>query len=834
MQKYFLITLLAVLSFCDGSGQSHGLQFSSHEVVQEKRTSLNLTPKEKICFNGSAEISFDLSFRPGLETYFGYIIRIISGNRENIDIVYNQRLLNFNFVIGETYNGVFVIDQKALTGQWNRVRIVLDSKTQETSLYINSVLKSKGKAAIAPGTCLDIIFGTSENEGFQTVDLPPMRIKDIRISENGNAKYEWLLSESSGMQAQDTKLKAVAAVKNPVWIKPRHQFWQPLHSFETKGTASVAFDSKNEILYITGVDSLYSISINNRTISGKALAKSRDLLLPGNQSVYDTQFNKLYNFYFDTRTVSVYDTTTKTWNNNFQPGLLTEYWHANNFISSADSSLYMIGGYGQLRYKNGTWRYHIPSGRWDSIPTTGDSFMPRYLAALGTNITRDTAYIIGGYGSNTGDQAVNPKYNYELLAYSVRDRSFKQIYSLKEPDRQFCFVNGLVIDTATNDIYSLVYPTDRFNSRLQLFKGSLSSPEYKLIGDTLPYSFHDIESFANIFYSPVTKKLVAVTLFTSKENITSINTYTIDFPPNEIDSVVAESSFTRRSFVILIAIALALLGIIYYIGRVRRRKKPLPVKPVADEVHTPIIIRSPEMGSGVYLFGQFHVVDRQREDITKLFTPLLKELFLLIIIYTIRNGKGISSEVLNEILWHDKSEKDAKNNRSVNLAKLKSVIEKLGNCVISKEVGFWQFQNNDPDVHVDYQYYAALQSEKPVVDRDYILKLLHITQRGNFLVQTEYNWLDDIKAEISNTIIDQCIQYLEKINIADEAELVIEISNCIFMFDRLNEQALEYKCKSLIHLKRHALANTTYLKFTREYKEIYQEDFPRSFNEVIK
>src|SRR5258708_2431723 len=90
--------------------------------------------------------------------------------------------------------------------------------------------------------------------------------------------------------------------------------------------------------------------------------------------------------------------------------------------------------------------------------------------------------------------------------------------------------------------------------------------------------------------------------------------------------------------------------------------------------------------SAIYLFGQFQVFDKEGSDITRLFTPLLKELFLIIVLYTIRNGRGISSEGLNEILWHDKPEKDAKNNRSVNLAKLKTVHEKVGNGHNSKEV----------------------------------------------------------------------------------------------------------------------------------------------------
>ena len=111
--------------------------------------------------------------------------------------------------------------------------------------------------------------------------------------------------------------------------------------------------------------------------------------------------------------------------------------------------------------------------------------------------------------------------------------------------------------------------------------------------------------------------------------------------------------------------------------------------------------------SSIFLFGQFQIIDKEGNDITRLFTPLLKELLLIIVIHSIRNGRGISSEGMNEILWHDKSEKDAKNNRSVNLAKLKILLEKVGNCMISKEAGFWQFQIADPDMYVDYAKYMA-------------------------------------------------------------------------------------------------------------------------------
>ena len=170
----------------------------------------------------------------------------------------------------------------------------------------------------------------------------------------------------------------------------------------------------------------------------------------------------------------------------------------------------------------------------------------------------------------------------------------------------------------------------------------------------------------------------------------------------------------------------------------------------------------------------------------------------------------------------------------MNIAKLKSIVEKLGSPVVTKESGLWKFQSPDNSVYIDFAEFTALQFSPAAVDRVYIEKLLNIVRRGNFLSQTEYSWLDDVKSSISNTIIDLCIRYIEKVDIHNEAEFIIEIANCIFHFDRLNEQALEYKCKSLIILKRHALANTTYLNFTKEYKEIYQEDFPKSFNEIIR
>ena len=48
----YLVFFIAILlcSHMQGSGQSYGLTFNSHENVLEKRTSLDISPDDSICF----------------------------------------------------------------------------------------------------------------------------------------------------------------------------------------------------------------------------------------------------------------------------------------------------------------------------------------------------------------------------------------------------------------------------------------------------------------------------------------------------------------------------------------------------------------------------------------------------------------------------------------------------------------------------------------------------------------------------------------------------------------------------------------------------------------
>lgn len=843
--------------------------------MQEKRTSIDLSPDDSLCFSNNFNLSFDINFLPHHAIYFGYIFRIIAvgpgGNEQNIDLLYNQRVSNFKVIIGDNFSGIsFTVDSLKLYRDWNNFSVAYDLQKHQIQFSVNRRVVGSSPVP-ATGNCFKILWGANDYGKFRTRDIPPMELKDIRIADNGTPKYDWPLDETAGEAAKDKLSHRAARIKNPVWLKPRYQQWSLIGSFTVNGYAGVAYNPKQDKLFVAGSDSIASYELTKDGYMMDWLPIHHTDLRLGHQLIYDTANDKLLDIFIDRHMVATFSFATRSWDQSPQAGPLTEYWHANKFVSPLDSSLYVIGGYGQLRYKNLVQRYHFPTRHWDTVKTSGDYLAPRYLAALGTDAEGKYAYLVGGYGSKTGDQMLDPRNFYDLFRYDIKRHSFHKLYSLKSPAYPFTFANSLVIAAKPDTWYGLLFPNDSYNSKLQLVEGTFSDSTFRQVGNSIPYSFHDIQSYADLYYSPLSNKLIAVTLFYTKdddkERNTQVRVYTLNSPPEPVDMTAAVVSATpargyRWVWGIVVLGGLIFVSAIMIRRRKRRgtsvatngetgigtrdetaREKSQSVATIVEHVAAPspvmIAVASntalQEAGapaSAIYLFGPFQVFDREGHDVTRQFTPLLKELFLIIATYTIRNGRGISSEGLNEILWHDKAEKDAKNNRSVNLAKLKPILEKVGNCVINKESGYWQLQVLD-ETYIDYKACVLLMRETGVPDTRQIHALVNIIKRGPFLLQTEYNWLDDIKSEISNAVIDRCLSYLREHDIMENPEFSIEITNCIFYFDQLNEDALTYKCKGLILLKRHNLASNMYLKFVKDYRDIYSADFDKSFQEII-
>jgi DNA-binding SARP family transcriptional activator len=244
-------------------------------------------------------------------------------------------------------------------------------------------------------------------------------------------------------------------------------------------------------------------------------------------------------------------------------------------------------------------------------------------------------------------------------------------------------------------------------------------------------------------------------------------------------------------------------------------------------------VRETTSRNTIHFFGGFQVFNNRGEDITSKFSPLLKELFLLIWLHTLRNDKGISSDTLIEILWFGKSKRSARNNCSVNIAKLKIILSEIEGCELSHKTGYWKINLDESKLSNDYYQVMKIIESKEAFTRGKLYQLIEITNKGPFLVNLNYEWLDEFKAKISDIIVDQFIYSAQSLDIKEDAELIIHLSDGIFNFDTVNEEAMILKCKAQYASGKHSLAKNTYQKFFNEYRVLYIQDYNRSFTDIL-
>jgi DNA-binding SARP family transcriptional activator len=725
-----------------------------------------------------------------------------------------------------------------------------DINHDQLLLYVNGHKYSETNARLSKKGIYKLCFGINNYPNFKTNDAPPFKLRDIRIDVGDQPRFHWPLNEAQGSVAHDILSNQQAVINHPLWVRALHHNWAQVKTVKAQGMASMAFNPLTAEVYVIGSDSLWSISVKNGKQTAAAYGNGDFNLKPSNESAFNIYDHRLYNYYIDHKnaTVATYNFNTHTWSKDEPYFPIIDYWHSNNFFCSADTSLYVVAGYGQLTYKNNIHRYHIPTGKWTEVSAQGDSFCPRYLAACGVTDSGRYAYFLGGYGSLSGQQMLNPRNIYDLVKYDVKNRTFKKIYNLKTPDEDFALANSMIIDEKAQTFTALAFSNHKYNAYLQLMIGSLTHPTYYTIGGKIPFSFFDTHAFANLYYSDLTQQFIAVTLSRSADNVSTVSIFTLSSPPDKQPVIVVLPTTTsgiKYYIIALLLIIVAVAGFVYYKRRkavtqpnisiatgTATSKEPILSMEQRQEItaiaNTPV---TPQRT--ILLFGDLKLYTLKGDDITGQFTSLIKELFLVILIYSLRSGRGISPEKLIELLWFDKSETSAKNNRSANLSKLRSLLTQMEYVHLSKETGNWKIEIDFNEVYVDYHNYLQLMINHKQIDHEKITALIEITQRGGFLPSADYPWLDQIKSDLSNEIIDILLQYAGQINPEKDPEVLIKLANCIFNFDLVNEEAMIMKCKALSFLGKHSLAKSTFQAFNKEYLALYGEEFKKDFHSIV-
>ncbi len=290
----------------------------------------------------------------------------------------------------------------------------------------------------------------------------------------------------------------------------------------------------------------------------------------------------------------------------------------------------------------------------------------------------------------------------------------------------------------------------------------------------------------------------------------------------------AGKPYTEILFLILLVVAdIAFFIIIHLRNRYQKMRGLMPSEPVSI-ANVRISEKALAKKSAIHLFGGFEVYTRDGEEISSAFSPILKELFILLIC---RNPEeGISSAALKEILWYDKSDESARNNRSVYLAKLRQILDKVGEAQLQHDKGKWLLRF--PGIYVDYLDYRSIIGKK-IIKVDDIENLSALLTKGSFLPESDFLWLDDIKSGIADYAITLLTDFSDRMDKERNTELINSIADALFTVDPLNDTALSLKCRYYNLMGKPYLSKQIFANYTKDYKNTYAEEFNRTYSDIL-
>jgi DNA-binding SARP family transcriptional activator len=829
------------LLFCNPyvSGQEGlltGLYFSSHEVIQDQRTSLNLSAEEVFRFGGDWTLEFDISFRKN-DGYYGYIFRAIADDETNIDFVSNLASETSNFWL--VYKDQTLLSYKWTDvpsieyDQWVKVRIDFDIRNSCIRLSMNGQQQEVRVSALSSLKTFKLVFGVCKLKSFRSTDVCPMTVKNICLYKDKRLYRQWDLARHNRNKVYDKIAKARAEVDNPIWLIDKYRKWRPLMDIHIDNLLGIAPDTAVSRLFFVNNKSVYLLDLNTLTIDSVHNTKGAPYNdTTGKSLIYNPYTDELWSYDLANPNISRFNFKTSGWSHDRPEMVESGFAHHNKLISPVDSSLVTILGYGYYTYKSIVNHYNTTTSQWEQTDRS-DQIPPRYLSSLG-RLSEYEALVFGGYGSKSGRQELAPGSYYDLYVFDLRTLSFSPLWTLPPQEKPFVPSETLVINKTEDCFYTLVYSNDYYDSYLQLAQCNLLEPSVKFPGDSIPFKFRDTETWVYLYLNEQKSDLIAIV-----NHNDDIALYAIAYPPLTMEDVLQTPphGFRTRHIVTVafLAVLISLLFVLLW------KKKAFPEsfrlrssrKSMLNITPLPYVKRKET--SAIYLFGEFQIFDKQGKNVASSFSPTLKHLFLFILLNSTNDHKGVSSAKLDETLWHDKIGDSARNNRNVNISKLRTLLDEI-NCIeISNENSLWKI-NLSKNVYCDYfdiLNITSLAKTGSLAPTD-TYRLLSLLNSGEFLYAIHAGWAEPYKSAFPETISELLNMLLRLPSMRNNTDISYHIAEYLLTVDPLNEDAIIVKCSILNRIGKRSVAKTTYDEFILEYEKLLGAPYPLTFVEIIK
>lgn len=832
-----ILFIFSVLCLYSQTIISRGLYFHSFELDQDKRTGLNLTPDGKINMPGGFKLQFDIKLRKNRNNY-GYVFRLVGNDSVNVDFISHDTtqdyLTGYAFSLVSGANSLIKVKSSDLNvfklNFWYKVVLTYNASNESLLLQINDFSQLvKLKTNNLSG--FDLFFGHNNDPLFATTDVPPMTIKNIQIfNEKNKLKRYWKLEKHAEKNVYDEIQNKKAVAVNPVWEIDKHAKWKQTASFKVPYVLpQIAFNQAKGKVYVAKHNSLAIYDAKRQAVDSLKVRKGVPFNCRSNQLFYDSNSNQLVSYSFDNAHLARFDFRTLEWSNEKNDPITPQFWHHNKYYDAKDSTLLTFGGYGYHKYKSDVMRYSFKQKEWNQTDIAS-RVTPRYLSSLGSLDDNELLYF-GGYGSTTGNQVEYPHNYYDLYKINTKTLEVKKLWEMDAPKEHFTNSNSLVVNEKNKSFYSLLHSNIKYSTSLKLMECKIDVPEYQLVGDTIPYNFKDIESYCDLFYNPSTSELLAVTSV-SKNNQSEIKVYSIAYPPLAAIDVIQEEEVSSSWQWYLLFIPVIFVPIIFLFKKHKSRKDKLKQKVNAYLNFEYNNIKQELKPSSINMLGLFQLIDKDGVNITGNFTATTSQMLILILLYTVKNGQGISTQELTEIMWPDKDTDSARNNRNVYMSKLRLLIKNVGDIELANQNNYWSARIGN-DVFCDYKNVMLLVKQlkkQPDFSLELVNELVTVASRGVLLPNLQEEWVDAFKGDYTSSIIDTLTNLLQNKEVKSDAILVLHISDAILKHDNIDEDIVKLKVSTLYNLGKKSQAKQCFDKFADDYKHFMGVDFKESFD----
>lgn len=832
--KIYIFSLLAIFSLISQNLFSQGLKFNGSKEPIDKRTSYNVFGSESVEFSGYYTIEFDLTLYQ--TTRIGYIIRIKNQKSDKIyNLFYDGQGNNILFKFNEEGKSSLItarINRDELINlPWFKTIISFDLTSNSIKLTIHKQTFVASNVGLPEKYYPTIIFGKSD----YIIDVPTFALQNVSVG-NHEKKYSFPLKENKGSIVHDSKGHGMGNVMNPEWLINDSYHWKFKALFKSKSVAGANYLQDKKEIYYFNRDSIFIYNVRSGEIQTEVFKKSCPLKLTLGTNFIDPLHKKLYAYevYFDESyknsdpTVASLDLVTYQWTPECFTRLPTQLHHHGSYFDADNHRYILFGGFGRMHYSKTFYAYNTESNGWDTLRINGDSaIFPRYFVSMGYQKKDNSLYVFGGMGNKSGEQVVGRKYFYDLYKVDLTTRQITKLWKIDWNIENVVPVRGMIIQDSC--FYTLCYPEHYSNSFLRLYRFSLKDGSYKILGDSIPIHSDKITTNANLYFDNQLNTLYATIQEFDDDISSDLKVYALSFPPITAEELLGylPAKTTHIYGWVIFILGLVLVSTLVYLIQKRRETESLEAEEILTE---PVTIKKQhvtDIPNSIYLFGEFSVYNRQKRDISYMFSSKIKQVFLLMLQYS--NEEGITSQKLSHLLWPDIPEAKVKNSRGVTINNLRKILKELDGIELIYDKGLYKIELSS-NCYCDYErcrhIISANLTEK---NKEELLQILY---RGKFLQSYDLPLFDQFKGSIEQKLEPLLLKEMKKSYNETDFAATIGFSEAMLIIDSINDEALAYLVKSLQRMKQNFEAQRRYLDFVNHYKKMMGIDYPHSLTDL--